>query len=86
MINVKKCKMIFEKTSLCIVVPLNLVKGSHYIEPLHDYDSDDNLDCIYKITEQEKDWVNPTVDGRISWECESSYTSDLDGEIEQWQN
>jgi len=30
--------------------------------------------------------VNPTVDGRITWERESSCTSDSDEEIEQWQN
>lgn len=53
---------------------------------MHDYESDDDLHCIYKITAQEKDWVNPTVDGWISWEHESSCTSDSDEEIEQWQN
>lgn len=30
--------------------------------------------------------MNLTVDGRISWEHESSYTSDLDDEIERWKN
>ena len=30
--------------------------------------------------------MNPTVDGRISWEHESSYTSDSDEETERWQN
>ena len=30
--------------------------------------------------------MNPTVDGRISWERESSCTSDLDKEVERWQN
>ena len=27
-INLKKCKMIFEKKSLCIVVPLDLAEGA----------------------------------------------------------
>ena len=31
-INLKKCKMIIEKNSLRIVVPLDLAEGSHYIE------------------------------------------------------
>lgn len=31
-INIKKRKMIFEKKSLCIVVPLDPVEGSRYIE------------------------------------------------------
>ena len=30
--------------------------------------------------------MNLTVDGMISWERESSYTSGSDEEIEQWQN
>ena len=30
--------------------------------------------------------MNPTTDGRISWECESSYTSDSYKEIERWMN
>jgi len=49
-INVKKCKIIFEKKSLHVVVPLDLAKGVQYTEPVHDDDSDDDLDCIYKIT------------------------------------
>jgi len=57
-INLKKHKMIFEKKSLCVVVPLDPAEGSCYTEPVHDYDSDDDLDCIYKITAQEQDWVN----------------------------
>lgn len=30
--------------------------------------------------------MNPTVDGRILWERESSCTSNLDKEIKRWQN
>jgi len=42
----------------CVVVPLGLAKGLHYTEPVHEYNSDDDLDYIYKITAREKDWVN----------------------------
>ena len=45
-INLKKCKMIFEKKSLRIVVPLNLAKGAQYTKLMCDDDSDDDLDCI----------------------------------------
>lgn len=85
-INLKKWKMIFEKKSLRVIVPLDPAEGSHYTEPVRDYKSDDDLDCIYKIIARDQDWVNPTMDGRITWERESSYTSDSDEEIEQWQN
>lgn len=49
-INLKKCKMIFKKKALRVVVPLNPVEGVRYTEPVHDEESDDELDCIYKIT------------------------------------
>lgn len=83
-INLNKHKMIFEKNSLRVVVLLDPPKGVRYIVPVCDNDSDDDLDFIYMITMQEEDWVNPTADGRISWEHEISYSSDLDEEIEQW--
>jgi len=83
-INLKKCRMIFEKNSLRIVIPLDPTEGLCYTEPVNDYGNDDHLDCIYKITTREKDWVNPTVDGQLSWERKSSCTSDFDEEIERW--
>lgn len=49
-INLKKRKMIFEKKSLRIIVPLDPAEGARYTELVHDDDSDDDLDCIYKIT------------------------------------
>ena len=49
-IKLKKRKMIFEKKSLCIIVPLDLDKGSRYTKPVCDYERDDDLEFIYKIT------------------------------------
>lgn len=84
-INMKKRKMIFEKKSLRVVVPLDPEEGSRYMEPVRDNKSDDDLECIYKITAREQDWVN-TTDDRILWERKSSCTSNSDEEIERWQN
>lgn len=80
-INLKKCKMIFEKKYLRVVLPLDPLEGSCYMELMHDYNCNDDLDCIYKITAWESDCVNPTTDGRISWEHKSSCTFDSDEEI-----
>ena len=52
-ININMCKMISERKSLCVVVPLDPTEGSHYIELVHDDESNDNLDCIYKVTTRE---------------------------------
>ena len=49
-INLKKWKMIFEKKSLRIVVPLDPVEVVRYIEPMQDDDNDGDLDYIYQIT------------------------------------
>lgn len=54
-INLKKCKMVFEKKSLHIVVPLDPIEGLCYTELVHNYDSDDDLDYVYKITVWEQD-------------------------------
>jgi len=48
--NLKKQKMVFENKSLYVIVPLDPAKGSRYSEPVCDYESDDDLDPIYKIT------------------------------------
>ena len=74
--------MKFEKKSLHIIIPLDPVEGSHYTKPIHDYESDDDLDYIYKIITRDQDWVNPTMDGWITWDCDISFTLYSDKEIE----
>ena len=54
-INLKKRKMIFEKKSLRVVVPLDPVEGSSYTEPVRNDSSNHELDSIYKITAREQD-------------------------------
>ena len=81
-INQKKWKMIFENKSLRVIVPLDPIEGLRYTEPVCDYESDDDIDCIYNITTRDQDWVNSTVDGRITWDHESSSTLDFDEELE----
>jgi len=49
-INLKKHKIIFENKSLCIIIPLDPAEGLHYMEPVYNNESDDDLDCIHKIT------------------------------------
>ncbi len=86
-VNLKKRKMIFEKNSLRVVVSLDPVEeGSRYTKPVDNYDNNNDLDYIYKKIVWKQDWVNPTVDGRLSWQRKSSYTSDWDEEIEQCKN
>lgn len=76
--------MIFENKSLRIVVSLDLTEGPCYTKLVHDYESDDDLDQIYKITVRDKDWVNPTVDRCIAWDRENSCASNSNEELEYW--
>jgi len=79
--------MSFERKSLRILVPLDPTEGSRYTELVRDYEeSDADLDMIYKKIVQDQDWVNPIADGRISWDFESSCTSESDKELEHSQN
>jgi len=55
MINLKKSKVIFEKKSMRVVVPLDLIEGSRYTKLVRDYDNNDELDYIYKIIAREQD-------------------------------
>ena len=48
-INLKKQNMIFERKSLLVIIPLDRAEGSRYTELVRDYESDDDLDYIYKI-------------------------------------
>jgi len=52
-ISLKKHKMIFEKKSLHVVVPLDPTEGARYTETVCNDDSDDDIDCVYNITMQE---------------------------------
>jgi len=49
-INLKKWKMIFEKNSLRVVIPLDPAEGAHYTEPVCDSDSDREQDYTYQLT------------------------------------
>ena len=54
-INLKKRTMSVERKSLRVLVSLDPTEGPRYTEPVRDYESDDDLDCIYNITAREQD-------------------------------
>lgn len=54
-INLKGQKMIFQKRSLHVILPLDRAEGACYTEHVRDEESDDELDCIYQIMGQEQD-------------------------------
>ncbi len=81
-INLKKKNMIFINKSLCVIVPLDPIEGMCYIELVRDYEIHEDFDCIYKITTRDRNWVNQIANRQITSDCESSYTSNSDEELE----
>ena len=70
-INLKKRQMTFEGKYLRVIVPLDPSQGERYTEPVKDEDQD-VLDHIYNITAKEEDYVDPTTEGIMDWQCDSS--------------
>ena len=81
-INLKKHSMVFENNGMHVIVPLDTAEGARYTEPARD---EEEVDHIYKLTMQDKDWINPMAEGVLCWEKYSECFSDSDGELENWQ-
>lgn len=54
-IYLKKHNMKFEKKELSIIVPLDLVEGAWYTQPVQDYYEEDDIEEIYKLTTWDED-------------------------------
>ena len=82
-INLKKRRMEFENNGVRVIIPLDPAECQRYIEPVC---IEDEIHQIYKITLCGEDWINPTIDGNIKWEKDSSFFSDSDEELENSHN
>lgn len=78
--------MVFEKNFVRVVIPLDPAEGAWYTEPIHDDYDEKDIDHLYNLTTWDEDWINPTTDGHISWEKDSSCQSDSNEELVNWQN
>ena len=77
--------MTFEGKGLRVIVPLDPSQRERYTEPVRDGDQD-VLDHIYNITAKEEYYVNPTTEGIMDWQCDSSCMTDSDEGLENWKN
>ena len=82
-INLKKKQMTFEGKGMRFIVPLDPSQGERYTGPVKD-EYQDVLDHIYNITAKEEDYVNPTNEGIMDWQCDSSCMTDSDEGLENW--
>lgn len=83
-INLNKGHIIFEGKNIRVIVPLYSSKGVRYIEPIIEEYFVSHIDQTYQIVAKEEDWVNPTTKGKLSWEHDSSCTSDSNVGLENW--
>ena len=68
--------MSFEFSKIMVVEPINLLEGQRYVEPVNSEGQLNYLDQIYNIMSSRYDYINPTVDGNLSWRSVRSCTSD----------
>jgi len=65
-----------------VIVLLDPIEGARYTESNRDYYVGENIEHIYKLTMRNEVWINPTMDGRINWEKDSSCQSNSYEELE----
>ena len=85
-INFKRRILSFEDDEMRVVAPLDPLEGQRYVEPVFNEGQGDHLDNIYNVTTLKEDYINPTMDGNLSWRCTSSCTSDLGEALKNSQN
>ena len=81
-INFKRRILSFEDDEMRVVAPLDPLEGQRYVEPVVNEGKGDHLDNIYNVTALKEDYINPSVDGNLSWRCVSSCMSNSGEQLE----
>ena len=76
--------MTFEGHNIRIIAPLDPSMNPHYTKPIRAKEEEKEIDEFYKMTVTQDDYINPTVDGTLSWIYASSYTSYSEEGLENW--
>jgi hypothetical protein len=66
-VDLKKRRMTFEGDVLRVIAPLDPDEGHRYTKPIREEDRTYELENIYKLTTRQQDYINPMVDGTLSW-------------------
>lgn len=78
--------MTLEGHNIRIIAPLDPSMDPRYAEPIISEEETREIDDFYKMTATPNDYINPTVDGMLSWCCASSCTSNSKEVLENWKN
>jgi hypothetical protein len=82
----KKRQMSFEIDTLRVITPLDPNEGDIYNEPMNEDAQSSIIENIYKIMGHREDYINPTMDGELSWRSVKSYDIDSEDAMERWQH
>ena len=66
-IDLKRRQMTFEDTQIRVIAPLDPLQGLRYIEPIQAEEEARNMESLYQMTMNQGDYINPTIEGNISW-------------------
>nr|KUM46584.1 hypothetical protein ABT39_MTgene1686 [Picea glauca]QHR86857.1 hypothetical protein Q903MT_gene864 [Picea sitchensis] len=76
-IDLKKGTMMLEADVTSVLQPLDPYEGPWYTEPIEEGLEDTMLNQIYNLTAgRQEDYINPTIDGPVSWRSFHSFDSD----------
>jgi len=59
-----------------VIVPVDPSEGVRYTELVREEYYVTEIDNIYQMKTKEQDWVKPTIGGKLTWDHDSSFTSD----------
>ena len=65
-INMRKIQMTFKDKQVRVIAPLDPFQGPCYIEPIKAEEEVHNMESLYQMTSNQRDYINPTVEGNIS--------------------
>ena len=66
-IDLKKIQMTFKYKQIRVIAPLDPFQGPRYIEPIRAEEEVRNMESLYQMTANQSDYINPTIEGNISW-------------------
>lgn len=84
-VNLKKRQLFFDQGDLRFIAPLDPKEGRRYVELVRDKVDAEGLDTIYKMTMCIEYYINPKVDGNLSWHSIISCSSNSEEGLENWQ-
>jgi hypothetical protein len=85
MLNLNKRQISYETNTLHVVAPLDLYEGDRYNDLMDENAWSSIIENIYQIIKCMEDYINPTVDGELSWRSVNSYDIDCKDAMERWK-